>query len=187
MFAPHNTEEIRLAYKSKHNFKRRKQLILLMITDGKKWHYFAVKSLSVLLRGITSNHNGDFYCLNCFHSCRTEKKTQKAWKSMQWSCLLLCWNAWWRQQNMEIQLWRKAIKSSVYDLCWLGVFGWKMHSCQNNLEKSYAEKKLSTHLLVTHCLQIVHLMQQKTNLIVTEGKTARKSFVKTYESMQWNN
>ena len=59
-----------------------------------------------------------------------------------------------------------------------------MHSCQNNLEKSYTEKKLSTHLLVTHCLQVVHLMQQKTNLIVTEGKTAMKSFVKTYESMQ---
>ena len=48
-----------------------------MITDGKKWHYFAVKSLSVLLRGITSNHNGDFYCLNYFHSCRTEKKLKK--------------------------------------------------------------------------------------------------------------
>ena len=31
-----------------------------MITDGKKWHYPAVKSLQVLLRGITSNHNGDF-------------------------------------------------------------------------------------------------------------------------------
>ena len=25
-----------------------------------------MKNLSVLLRGITSNHNGDFYCLNCF-------------------------------------------------------------------------------------------------------------------------
>ena len=39
-----------------------------MITDGKKWHYLAVKSLSALLRGITSNHNRDFYCLNCFYS-----------------------------------------------------------------------------------------------------------------------
>ena len=36
-----------------------------------------MKSLSVLLRGITSNHNGDFHCLNCFHSCRTEKKLKK--------------------------------------------------------------------------------------------------------------
>ena len=44
-----------------------------MITDGKKWHYFALKSLSALLRGITSNHNRDFCCLNCFHSYKTEK------------------------------------------------------------------------------------------------------------------
>ena len=30
--------------------------------------------MSALLRGITSKHNGDFYCLNCFHSFRTENK-----------------------------------------------------------------------------------------------------------------
>ena len=34
LFAPYNTEEIRLAYISKHNFKRENQVILLMITDG---------------------------------------------------------------------------------------------------------------------------------------------------------
>ena len=68
LFVPHNTEKIRLAYKSKHNFKRENQVILLMITDGKKWHYLAVKSLPALLRGITSNHNGGFYCLSCLHS-----------------------------------------------------------------------------------------------------------------------
>ena len=48
-----------------------------MITDSKKWHYLAVKNLSVLLRGVTSNHNRDFYCLNCFHSYRTENKLRK--------------------------------------------------------------------------------------------------------------
>ena len=64
---PYNTEELRLAYKSKYNYKRENQLILLMITDTKKWHYLAVRSLSALLRGITSNHNGDFYYLKCFH------------------------------------------------------------------------------------------------------------------------
>ena len=48
-----------------------------MITDGAKWHYLAVKSLSALLRGITSNHNGDFYCLNCFHSYSTKEKLKK--------------------------------------------------------------------------------------------------------------
>ena len=39
-----------------------------MITDGEKWHYLAVKSLSALLNGITSNHNRDFYCLNFFRA-----------------------------------------------------------------------------------------------------------------------
>ena len=55
----------------------------------------------------------------------------------------------------------------------------KMHSCQNNLEKSYTEKKISKYLLVTHCLEIVHLMQQKINLIVAQAKTVWKGFVRT--------
>ena len=74
---PYNTKEIRVAYKSKYNSKRKNQVILLMITDGKKWHYLTVTILSALFRGITSNHNRDFYCLNCFCSYSTEKKTQK--------------------------------------------------------------------------------------------------------------
>ena len=45
-----------------------------MITDNKKWLYLAVKSLSALRRGITSKHDGDFYCLNCFHSYSTKNK-----------------------------------------------------------------------------------------------------------------
>ena len=35
LYVPHNTEEIRYAYKSKYNLKRENQVILLMITDGK--------------------------------------------------------------------------------------------------------------------------------------------------------
>ena len=72
---PYNTKRIRLACKSKYNFKSKNQVILLMIINGKKWHYLAVKSLPALLRRITSDHNGHFYCLNCFHSYSTEKKT----------------------------------------------------------------------------------------------------------------
>ena len=74
---PYNIEEVRHAYKSKHNLKRENQVILSIITDGKKWHYLAVKKLSALLRGITSNHEGDFYCFNCLHLYRTENKLKK--------------------------------------------------------------------------------------------------------------
>ena len=68
LYVPHVTGKIHFAYKSKHNLTREKQAILLMITDGEKWHYTAVTTLSGLLRGVTGNNNGDFYCLNCFHS-----------------------------------------------------------------------------------------------------------------------
>ena len=37
-------------------------------------NYLAVKKLSALLLEITSNHKGDFYCLNCLPSFRTENK-----------------------------------------------------------------------------------------------------------------
>ena len=33
-----------------------------------------MKNLPALLYGITSKHKGDFYCLNCLHSFKTENK-----------------------------------------------------------------------------------------------------------------
>ena len=69
----HNKEKINIQYKSNHNRKRKNQVVLLMITDNNEnWHYLAVKSISRLFRGIASNHDGDFYCLNCMHSFRAD-------------------------------------------------------------------------------------------------------------------
>ena len=77
LYVPHNTKKINIAYKSKHNLTREKIEILLMISNGEKWHYIAVKNLSGLLRGITSNHAGDFYCLNCFCAYSTKNKLEE--------------------------------------------------------------------------------------------------------------
>ena len=65
----------------------------------------------------------------------------------------------------------------------------KMHSCQNNPEKSYTEKKLCIHLKAIQFLQIVHFIQgsctqQKTNLTATEAKIVWKDFVRIYKSIQ---
>ena len=68
LYVPHNTKQMTLGYKSKYNYNCNNQVISLMITDGEKWHYLSIRSLPALLRGITSSHNGYFYCLNCFHS-----------------------------------------------------------------------------------------------------------------------
>ena len=46
LFVSHNSEEIKLAYKSSYN-KRKNQVILLMINDeANNCYYFAVKNLS---------------------------------------------------------------------------------------------------------------------------------------------
>ena len=74
LYVPFSTKKIEIAYKSKYNLIRDNQIMLLMISNGENWHYLVVKNLSGLLRGISSNHNSDYYCLNCFQSYRTENK-----------------------------------------------------------------------------------------------------------------
>ena len=70
LFVSHNSEEIKLAYKSSYN-KRKNQVILLMIHDeANNYYYFAIKNLSELnslgwLRSkkeaiINNNNNNDF-------------------------------------------------------------------------------------------------------------------------------
>ena len=68
-----------------------KEVVLLMITDGVKWCYLALKSISTsdgymrptqiiskLFDKIAStNAANDYYCLNCFHSLRTSNKLKK--------------------------------------------------------------------------------------------------------------
>ena len=44
-------------YTLKHNSNREKQVILLMIPYGERQHYPVIKTLSALLRGITSKNN----------------------------------------------------------------------------------------------------------------------------------
>ena len=74
LYVPFSTKKVEIAYKSKYNLIRDNQIILLMISNGENWHYSDVKNLSGLLRGISSNQNSDYYCLNCFQSYRTENK-----------------------------------------------------------------------------------------------------------------
>ena len=77
LYVKEGEKTIRHAYKSKYNLTREIQVILLMIGDGEKWHYLTVRSLSALLKGITSKHKGDSYCLNCFHSYPSKESLEK--------------------------------------------------------------------------------------------------------------
>ena len=111
-----------------------------MITDGKKWHYFAVKSLSALLRGITSKHDGDFYCLNCFHSYNTDKKLRKHEKVCNDHdyCYVELHNE--DKKILKYNHGEKLMKAPAIIYANLECLLEKMHSWQNNPEKSYTEK-----------------------------------------------
>ena len=69
---------------SKYNANRENQVALLIITDGKKWHYLIIKKLPALLRVVSFLYltllyiyilrGAFYYCLNCFDSYITPKK-----------------------------------------------------------------------------------------------------------------
>ena len=108
-----------------------------MIIDGKKRHYLALNSLSALLRGITSNHDGEFYCLNCFHSYRTKEKLKKHDKVC--NDRDYCYVEMPGEDNKKLKYnhREKSLTAPFMIYADLECLLKKIHSCQNNLEKSY--------------------------------------------------
>ena len=111
LFVPYNTKQITQVYISKYNDERNNQAILLIIAnDNQNWHYLAVKSLSRLFRGITSNHIEDFHYFKCFHSCRAKERLRKHEKVCKY-----------------------------YDCCYV-INARHIDTCQNDPKKSSTEK-----------------------------------------------
>ena len=112
-----------------------------MIPDGKKQHYVSVKSLPALLRWITSNHCFMFYCLNCFRSCNTKEKLEKHGKVCNEHdyCYVEMPND--NNKILKFNHWEKSWKALIMIYADFESLLEKMHFFQNNLEKSYTEKK----------------------------------------------
>ena len=142
LYVPYNTKEIRQAYISKHNDECDNQANLLMITDGStNWHYLVIKNISGLLRGITSNHNGEFYCLNCLYSNRTKsklKKHKKICKNHNF-CHLKMPDA--NKNILESKAGKKSLKHAFVIYADLECLLKKMNMCNNNPNKSYKTVK----------------------------------------------
>ena len=68
--------------------------------------------MSALLRGITSKHEGEFYCLNCFHWYSTKDKFKKHKNVCENHDY--CYVEIMPKEENKIQPWRKVYESSVY-------------------------------------------------------------------------
>ena len=178
LYVPHNTKKIEIAYKSKHNLTREKQVILLMISNGENWHYLTVKKLSRLLRGMTSNHDGDFYCLNYFHSYRTKNKLEAHKK--------ICENRDYCHVEMptkdnntiKYNQGEKYIKLPFVVYADLECLLEKMSTCYNNPEKS-STTKINKHTpsgysIFTYC----SFDKAKNKLNYYRGEDCMKKFCK---------
>ena len=175
---PHYTKKIEIADKSKHNLTREKQAILLMISNGENWQYLTVKTLSRLLRGITSNHDRDFYCLDCFHSYRTKNKLEAHKK--------ICENRDYCHVEMptkdnntiKYNQGEKSIKLPFVVYADLECLLEKMSTCYNNPEKS-STTKINKHTpsgysIFTHC----SFDKLKNKLNYYRGEDCMKKFCK---------
>ena len=118
-----------------------------MIPNGEKlWHYLAVKKVSALLRGITSKHLGDCYCLNCFHSFATESKNLKSHKK-------ICENKDFCNVIMpsedtkivEFNQYQKSDKASFIIYANLECIIEKIDGCKNNPDNS-STTRVSEHI-----------------------------------------
>ena len=174
LYIPHNTKKIQLAYKSKNNLTCDKQVILLMITNGEKWHYLTVKNLPGLLRGITSTHHGDFYCLSCFRSYKFELHKK------------ICENHDYCRVEMptkdnniiKYNQGERSIKMPFTIYADLECLLEKMSTCINNPNESSTTKinkhTPSGYLIFTHC----SFDQTKNKLNYCRGKDCTKTFSK---------
>ena len=113
-----------------------------MITDGEKWHYLAVKCLSALFRGIISNKNGDFFCLNCFHLYRTKEELQRHEKV----CNNLDFFFYVKMLNEDKKILKNNRREKLLKVPFMLIVDTeyllkKIHSCQSDPKNSYKGEK----------------------------------------------
>ena len=112
-----------------------------MIGDGKKYHYLAVTNLSGLLQGNSSNHEGDFYCLNCFNSYTSKNKLKEHEEicNNHDSCRIEIPE--WVDKILKHNSGEKSLKAPFAIYLDFECLLKKIESTQNNPKKSYTEKK----------------------------------------------
>ena len=150
---------------------------MLKITDGEKFYYLTVKSLSALLKGTSSSHVGDFYCLSCFHSYRTEKKLKK--HERVYNDHDYCYEMPNEDNTiLKYNYGKNSLKVLAIIYADIECLLEKIHSCQNNLEKPYTKKKnkhtLFGYSLFTNC----SFDATKSKLDCYRGKDCMERFFK---------
>ena len=130
------------------------------------------KNLSILLRGIASKHNGNFYWLNCFNSYCTNEKLKEHRNVCENHDY--CYVVMPKKDNkiLKFNQGEKSLKAPFIIYADLESLLEKMNTCHNNPEKSSTTKinkyTPSGYSLFTH----YSFDKTKISLIIIEVKNA---------------
>ena len=112
--------------------------------------------LSALLKGITSYQNGDFYCLNCFHSYTSENRLKKHYNVCKNYDYCYVEMSKEDKKILKYNQGEKSVKVLFIVYADLQYLLEKMRTCHNNLKKSSTTKIIkhapSGYSLFTQCL-----------------------------------
>ena len=126
----------------------------------------------------TSNHNGDFYYLKCFHSYSTKEKLKKHEKLCNDHDYCYVEMPSDNNKILKYNHGEKSMRAPFVIYADLECLLKKMHSCQNNPKKSYTEKKNkhtpSGYSLFTNC----SFVETKNKLGCYKGEDSMGRFCK---------
>ena len=108
--------------------------------EEKKDELSCSKKLPALLYGTTSKHKGDFYCLDCIHSFRTENKLkshEKVCKNKDFCGILMPSE---KDEILEFNQYMKSDKVPFIIHADIESLSRKIAGCANNPENSSATK-----------------------------------------------
>ena len=132
--------------------------------------------MSTLLKGITSKHKGDFYCLNCFNSYSTKEKLKKHGNVCENHDY--CYVEMPEKDNkiLKYSYGEKSVKVPFIIYADIESLLEKINTCHNNPEKSSTTKinkhTASDYSLFTHC----SFDTTKNKLDYYSGKNCMKNF-----------
>ena len=133
--------------------------------------------MQALFKGTTSNHHGDYYCLNYFHSYCTLNKLKKHER--------VCNNHDYCHVDMPKEHEKikyipgeKSLKVPFIVYADLECLLKKCNIVKTILKILIQKKKLSTNLQDTHGVQYARLMIQETGTIFYRGKDCIEKFCK---------
>ena len=128
-----------------------------------------------MLKGITSNHKGDFYCLDCFHSYRTKEALEKhikVWEDKDY-CYIEMPN---KIKSLKYHPGFKSMRALFAIYADLESFLKKMDTCINDPDKP-STTQLNKHGMCGYSLVTRCSFDEKNNVIdYYRGKDCLKKF-----------